>query len=76
MDLIVDRGTEHYGIEIKSSETIHEKFFDGLKYWIKLSGDKPSSMFLIYGGEDNIVRNKMNVVSWKSIKEKIIMNAI
>lgn len=76
MDLIVDFGKDHYGVEIKSSETIHEKYFDGLKYWTKLSGDKSSSLFLIYGGEDNTVRNKMNVVSWKSIKEKIIMSAI
>jgi hypothetical protein len=76
MDLIVDFGKEHYGVEIKSSETIHEKYFDGLRYWTKLSGDKSSSLFLIYGGDDNTVRNKMNVVSWKSIKEKIIMNAI
>ena len=76
MDLIVDYGTDHYVVEIKSSETVQEKYFDGLKYWKKLSGDKSSSMFLIYGGEDNMVRNKMNVVSWKSIKEKIVMNAI
>lgn len=75
MDLIVDLGTEHYGVEIKSSKTIHEKFFDGLKYWIKLTGEKSSSMFLVYGGEDNVVRNKMNVVSWKSITEKILMDA-
>ncbi|MFP4619216.1 MAG: hypothetical protein ACLFMZ_10275 [Spirochaetaceae bacterium] len=51
MDLLVDFGTEHYGIEIKSSKTVQEKYFDGLKYWIELSGAHPSSMFLIYGGE-------------------------
>jgi uncharacterized protein len=76
MDLIVDFGKEHYGIEIKSSKTVQEKYFDSLKYWTKLSGDKSSSLFLVYGGNDNTIRNKMNVVSWKSIKEKIIMNAI
>jgi len=75
-DLIVDFGKEHYGIEIKSSKTVQEKYFDSLKYWTKLSGDKSSSLFLVYGGNDNTIRNKMNVVSWKSIKEKIIMNAI
>jgi hypothetical protein len=76
MDLIVDFGTKHYGIEIKSSGTVQEKYFDTLKYWAKLSGDKLSSLFLIYGGNDNTVRNKINVVSWKSIKKQIIMKAI
>jgi len=76
IDLIVDFGTEHYGVEIKSGKTFQEKYFDGLKYWKKLSGDASASLFLIYGGEDNAVRNKMNVVSWKSIKEKIIMKAL
>jgi len=30
-------------------------------------------MYLIYGGEDNLSRHQMNVVSWRSIKEKIVM---
>ncbi len=76
IDLIIDTGKEHYAAEIKSGKTVQEKYFDRLRYWTKLSGEKSSSMFLIYGGEDNVVRNKMNVVSWKSIKEKIIMNAL
>ncbi len=63
IDLIINFGTEHYVVEIKSSETVQEKYFDSLRYWIKLSGDKLSSMFLIYGGENNVVRNKMNVVN-------------
>lgn len=69
IDLIIDSGIEHYAVEIKSGKTIREKYFDVLRYWIKLSGEKSSSMFLIYGGEDNMARNKMNVVSWKSIKD-------
>jgi len=76
LDLIMDIGVKNYGIEIKSSHTIHEKYFDGLKYWVALSGSEPESMFLIYGGEQNIIRNKINVVGWKSIKEKIIINAV
>ncbi|MFZ7133672.1 MAG: ATP-binding protein [Eubacteriales bacterium] len=76
LDLIIDIGNKHFGVEIKSSETIHEKYFDGLKYWTKLSKSSPSNMFLIYGGEQNAVRNDMNVVSWQSIDNKIIRNAI
>ncbi|MCF7945878.1 MAG: ATP-binding protein [Spirochaetia bacterium] len=76
IDLIIDFGTKHFGIEIKSSETLQEKYFAGLKYWEKLSGDDPSSLFLLYGGTENLVRNKMNVVSWNRIKEIIIKKAL
>lgn len=76
IDLVVDFGTQHYGVEIKSGKTLQEKYFDGLAYWAKLSGTRPSSLFLIYGGQENMVRNKMNVVSWKDIKEKALMNAL
>jgi len=76
IDLIVDIGTQHYGVEIKSGKTLQEKYFDGLAYWAKLSGTRPSSLFLIYGGQENLVRNQMNVVSWKDIKEKAVLNLL
>ena len=76
LDLIIDFGYKHFGVEIKSSETIQEKYFDGLKYWTKLSKTDPSDMFLIYGGKQNVLRNNMNVVSWEKINDKIIRNAI
>src|SRR6056297_2969734 len=76
MDLIVDIGTQNYGVEIKSGKTLQEKYFDGLAYWAKLSGTRPSSLFLIYGGQENLVRNQMNVVSWKDIKEKAVLNLL
>lgn len=76
LDLIIDKGTCHYGIEIKSSETVQEKYFSGLNYWIKLTGNKPSSMYLVYGGNENMIRNGMNVVSWRNIKDQIILPSI
>ena len=33
IDVIVDWGISQYGVEVKASQTIHEKFFNGLKYW-------------------------------------------
>ena len=76
LDLIIDIGHKHFGVEIKSSETIQEKYFDGLKYWTNLSKSSPSDMFLIYGGKQNVVRNNMNIVSWEKIHDKIIRNAL
>ena len=76
IDLILDFGTRQYGIEIKSSETIQEKYFDGLKYWMNLAKKKNDEMFLIYSGKDSGIRNGMNVIGWNDIYNGIIKNAI
>ncbi|MDC7228383.1 MAG: ATP-binding protein [Spirochaetales bacterium] len=76
LDLIIDFGIKKVGIEIKSSETIHEKYFDGLKYWSELSKIERNKMILIYGGEENMIRNDMNVISWKNIYDGIVKNSI
>ena len=76
LDLIVEYGNNRFGIEIKRSETIHEKYFSGLKYWMNLSETSPNDMYLIYGGIENSIRNNMNVVGWDSIFDKIIKSAI
>lgn len=75
IDLIIDFGIKKYGIEIKRSETIQEKYFSGLSYWMNLSETESKNMFLIYGGTDNYVRNEMNVTGWDNIFEGIIKKA-
>ncbi len=76
IDLIIDFGIKKYGIEIKSSETVNEKHFDGLKYWSELSKIDKENMYLIYGGNENLKRNGMNVVSWNNIYDGIVKNSI
>ncbi|ADK80250.1 ATP-binding protein [Sediminispirochaeta smaragdinae] len=76
LDIVIDAGSQTYGVEIKSSATIQEKYFAGLKYWSELSGVEPSKMYLVYGGEESFRRNNMNVVGWRHIKEKLMENAI
>ena len=76
IDLIIDFGIKKYGIEIKSSETVNEKYFDGLKYWNELTGIDKDNLYLIYGGTENMVRNDMNVISWDNIFDGIIKDSI
>ncbi|MCP4178722.1 MAG: ATP-binding protein [bacterium] len=76
IDLIVDSGINKYGIEIKRSETIHEKYFSGLSYWKNLSNTESENMYLIYGGIDSYIRNEMNIISWDNIFEGIIRKVI
>jgi hypothetical protein len=69
IDLIIDSGLEQRGVEIKSSETFNEKFLSGLKYWQQLSGVDSKSLFLLYGGDQEMMRNGISVVSWKNVYE-------
>jgi len=71
IDLILEYGSSVYGIEIKSGKTIQSKFFDGLKYWSKLTDNKDENNFLIYGGTDHYKRNNFNVYGWKHISRII-----
>ena len=72
IDLILDFGVRACGVEIKSGKTIHERFFDGLRYWRDLTGCNSESLSLVYGGDQSMVRNKMNVVGWNQIYEQIV----
>ena len=76
MDLIIDFGIKQLGVEIKSSKTIQEKYFDILKYWISLTKNKNENMYLVYGGNDILVRNNIKVVGWNSIIKEIIENQL
>ena len=76
IDLIIDFGIRQYGVEIKSSGTVSEKYFDGLKYWRELTQTNNDDLYLIYGGAENMKRNEMNVVSWNNIFDGIIKNTI
>ncbi len=76
IDLIIDFGIKQYGIEIKSSNTISEKYFSGLKYWKSLTDIESNNLYLIYGGEENVTRNEMNVLSWNNIFDGMLRSSI
>lgn len=41
-----------------------------------MTNTKPEDLYLIYGGEENMNRNEMNVVSWNNIFDGIIKKTI
>ena len=69
IDLLIDKGGRLFPIEIKSSRTIGDHFFDGLKYFQVLSGALPTESYLVYGGNEVQKRSKAQVLSWKNIAE-------
>ena len=76
IDLIIDAGRKQLGIEIKSSGTVSEKYFDGLKYWKGLTETDSENLYLIYGGTENMKRNGMNVISWDNVFDGIVKSIL
>ncbi|MDR2206415.1 MAG: ATP-binding protein [Flavobacteriaceae bacterium] len=64
VDCLLDESVGIKSIEIKSSATISPDFFKGLKYYKKLNEN--SKPFLIYGGNENYVRNETQILGWKN----------
>lgn len=72
IDCLIESGVHITPIEIKSSETINTKFFDGLSYWNKLAEKDPSKGYLLYGGDESQKRSVGQVLGWKFIDSTIV----
>lgn len=69
IDCIIDEGIQSKILEIKSGTTIGSDFFKGLIYYQKLSAVSTTSMFLVYGGNENQKRSYAQIYSWKNLEE-------
>lgn len=67
VDLIVEHNLDIHGIEIKSSKTIKNSFFDNLNYWSALDKTK-TKKYIVYTGEETYVRDSTKIVNWKKLK--------
>lgn len=65
VDCLAQMNNQLYSIEIKSSKTVANDMFNGLKYWHKISKYPTSNSILIYGGDQNQKRSDAEVVSWR-----------
>jgi len=69
VDLILDNGVNITGIEVKSGKTISSSFFKNLKYLSDIS-DISIKNRLIYGGNKNYIRENVEIVSWRNVKQE------
>jgi len=67
IDCLLEEGSQNQPIEIKSTETINTGLLDGLIKWCELAGVDLDHGRLIYGGDSDQVRKKIQIQSWKSI---------
>lgn len=65
IDLLWFNGEKICSAEIKSSNTIHDRFFSELSYFKQISEDKLGKQYLIYSGESAHARNNCSIISWQ-----------
>jgi len=67
VDLLLEEGAQLRPIEIKSSQTFHISFLDGLNQWAKYAGDAALPARLVYGGDQNMQRGDVSVRAWRNM---------
>ncbi len=72
VDLIIDKPDGPVPFEIKSGMTMNDNYFTNLKYWQKLSGEKPGKLNVIYGGDTSLRTSSGNFITWKELYGKDI----
>lgn len=66
VDLIVDRGGEQEGVEIKLSRTYSPDLMKALRYWANLSEEMNLSGTLLYAGDTEQKIGQFRVRNWRS----------
>jgi hypothetical protein len=64
---IFERGARLQPIEIKSGQTFHTGFLDGLNKWARYAGDSALEPTLVYGGDTPMTRSGVAVRPWRDM---------
>lgn len=67
VDVVIEQGEQLMPMEIKSGQTVNADFLTGINKWMKIAGDAALTPQLVYGGNENMTRNGVEVRSWKQI---------
>lgn len=68
VDIIAEKGNKLIPVEVKSGQTVTQDYFAGLNKWGKISGGS-AKPYLVYGGDESMVRAGVNVISWRDMQE-------
>ncbi|MBL1410361.1 ATP-binding protein [Sphingobacterium faecale] len=70
LDLLLKTANEFEVYEIKSTQTLSAGLFKNLKHFADLAEPQLVNPHLVYGGEENLIRSGVTVLSWKMIDTK------
>ena len=76
IDMVIDAGSRHCAVEMKSGVTVQPRHLEGLRYWCTLTESPPGDAFLVYGGSESLQRSGFNLVGWKQIYSGVIQRAL
>ncbi|MEZ5031429.1 MAG: ATP-binding protein [Saprospiraceae bacterium] len=66
IDLIVETGTGLTAVEIKSGTTVTPSFLTNLRKFDQIA-DIPLEKMIVYGGNDQVVLNDIQVIPWRNV---------
>lgn len=69
VDVIIESGKSIVPIEIKSGQTISSDYFNGLRYYNKISKEENDKFFVIYSGEKKQERSDGTIIPWSNLVE-------
>ncbi|MDP9122387.1 MAG: ATP-binding protein, partial [Acidobacteriota bacterium] len=67
VDLLIEQGATLMPVEIKSGQTVAPDFFRGIDDWRRISGQTESDAWLVFGGDREQVRGRLQVLPWRQI---------
>ncbi len=68
MDIVIDKGTHLYPIEIKAGKTITSEYFKNFPFWSKITGSTEGTV--IYAGNELQKRsNGINIIPWNNLQQ-------
>lgn len=68
VDLLLQRGYQYEGYEIKSSQTFTREFLGGLHYLSKLLGDRLTRSAVIYAGAEQLEASHDGIINYRDFK--------
>lgn len=72
IDVIVEKSfTDIVPVEIKAGKTIQNDFFKGLTDWEAITDQAGTKSYVVYGGENNVLRSQGSVFSWTTIPQML-----
>ncbi len=71
IDILIDRGSKLDALEVKSSETLHRSYFDGLNAYREIANKRCASTSLVYLGSDRYDRSGHHLVPWYALGDHI-----
>lgn len=74
IDFIIEYSDKVFPVEVKSAQTLASGQYQNLKKWIGLTDSKYAFGTLIYGGEQWLRRDEIQMMPWFGIRNVHVLN--